>query len=187
MGRSDEAIAEMNEALELEPLNLLTGALLAQTYMYAGKNEQALEQARKTYDLDKTFVLGRYALGRAYNANGMYREAITISQETLQADPKSQFALLVLGNAYARSDQRSAAENVIQKFKELSKTEYVAPYYVATVYAVLGDKEQAFAEFKKAYYEHDWLLPRLKVDPLMDSLREDPRYKDLVRRINLPE
>lgn len=187
MGRSDDAIAELKQALELEPLALTTGSFLAQTYMYARQNQPALEQAQKTYELDQSFVLGRYALGRVYNASGMYAEAIALSQDTLQKDPGSQHALLVIGNAYAKSGRRREAENVVEKFKELAKTQYVAPYYVATIYAALNQRDQAFAELEKAYLEHDWLLPRLKVDPLMDPLRDDPRFKDLLTRMDLTE
>jgi hypothetical protein len=65
--------------------------------------------------------------------------------------------------------------------------DWIMNYWVATTYAALGEKEAAFAELEKAYQAHDWFLARIKTDPFMDPLRDDPRLKDLVRRIGLPE
>src|SRR5260370_387089 len=79
------------------------------------------------------------------------------------------------------------AETVLNQWKELEKTKYVANYWMATVYAALGEKDAAFAELEKSYREHDWFFQRLRSDPFMDPLRDDPRFKDLVRRLSLPE
>ncbi|MFN2394002.1 MAG: hypothetical protein ABR566_18835 [Pyrinomonadaceae bacterium] len=95
--------------------------------------------------------------------------------------------LRVAGYAYAKSGRRQEAEEVIKRFKDLAKTQYVMSYFVANIYAALGDKEKAFAELEKAFAERDWELHRLKVDPLMDSLRDDPRFKEMLKRLNLPE
>jgi len=92
-----------------------------------------------------------------------------------------------LGYAYAKSGQRQKAEAVLKQWKEIKKTKYVANYWVAIVYAALGEKDAAFAELEKAYREHDWFIQRLRVDPYMDPLRDDPRFKDLVRRLGLPQ
>jgi hypothetical protein len=69
----------------------------------------------------------------------------------------------------------------------MEKTKYIANYWVAIVYAALGEKEAAFAELEKAYQAHDWFIQRINSDPFMDPLRDDPRFKDLVRRLGLPE
>lgn len=187
VGRSDEAISEMKRALELEPLAIITNLNLAHVYTNARENGLALEQAKKTYNLEPSHPAVRWALGTAYIVNGMYTEAITLSEDSLQKDPTNQLSLWVAGNAYAKSDQRREAENIIMKFKDIAKTQYIASYFVATIYATLGDKDKAFSELEKAYQEHDWILSRVKVDPLIDSLRDDARYKDLLKRMNLPE
>jgi TolB-like protein/Flp pilus assembly protein TadD len=185
-GRYDEAITELKRALELEPLSLNTSANLAQLYMYATQNDRALEEARKTYDLEPNYPVARHNLGLAYIANGMYAEAIALSEKALQTDPTSQQMLRVAGCGYAKSGRRQEAEGVIKRFKDLGKTQYVMSYFVANIYAVLGDKEKAFAELEKAFAERDFFLHRLKVDPLMAPLRADPRFQDLLRRIGLP-
>ncbi|MEP6704314.1 MAG: tetratricopeptide repeat protein [Acidobacteriota bacterium] len=187
VGRSDEAITEMNRALELEPLSLVTGACFSQVYVYARQSDRAVQQATKIYDLDPTFVTGRVFLAHSYNSKGMYTEAITLSQESLRKDPTSQFFLWAAGNAFARSGQRREAEDVIKKFKDIAKTQYISSYFVATIHAGLDERDKAFTELEKAYSGHDWYMSRLKVDPLVDSLRGDPRFKDLLKRLNLPE
>ncbi len=184
LGRHDEAIAEMKRAMELEPLSLVQGANFAGVLMYARQFDAAIEQAKKTYDLDPNFFGGQNWLAHAYNAKGMYAESLLISEKTFQSDfPFSAQE----GYAYAKSGRRKEAEEVIKRLKEDEKTKYVMSYWIAATYAALGERDAAFAELEKSYQARDWFLQRLKVDPFMDSLRDDPRFKDLLRRLNLPE
>ena len=184
MGRHDEAIAEMKRAMELEPLSLVQGANFAAVYLYARQFDKALDQAKKTYDLDPSMVTGQNWMCHAYDVNGMYAESLAISEKATQLN---RSLLAALGYAYAKSGRRQEAEAVLKQWKEIEKTKYVANYWLAIVYAALGEKDAAFAELEKAYREHDWFLQRLKTDPFMDPLRGDPRFKDLVRRLGLPE
>jgi len=184
MGRHDEAIAEMKRAMELEPLSLVQGANFAAVYLYARQFDKALDQAKKTYDLDPNLITGQNWMCHAYDVNGMYPQSLAISEKAAQSN-RSLFA--VLGYAYAKSGQREKAEAVLKQWKEIEKTKYVANYWVAIVHAALGEKDAAFAELEKAYQAHDWFFQRLRVDPFMDPLRDDPRFKDLVRRLGLPE
>ncbi|MEK6325181.1 MAG: protein kinase [Acidobacteriota bacterium] len=186
-GRTDEAIRELERAVELEPFALIINANLAGAYMAARQNAQALEQARKTYDLEPNFIAGRVWLGQVYNATGMYDDAIALSEKSLQSDPTHQPFLRNAGYAYAKAGRRREAEDVIRRFKDIARTQYVKSLWVATIHAALGERNKAFAELEKAFAERDWDLSRLKVDPFMDSLRDDPRFKDLVRRIGLPK
>jgi eukaryotic-like serine/threonine-protein kinase len=184
MGRHDEAIAEMKRAMELEPLSLVQGANFAAVYLYARQFDKALDQAKKTYDLDPTMVTGQNWMCHSYDVNGMYAESLAISEKATQMN---RSLLAGLGYAYAKSGRRQEAEAVLKQWKEIEKTKYVANYWVAIVYTALGEKDAAFAELEKAYQAHDWFLERLKSDPFMDPLRDDPRFKDLVKRIGLPE
>ncbi len=184
MGRHDEAIAEMKRAMELEPLSLTQGANFAAVYLYARQFDKALDQAKKTYDMDPNLVTGQNWICHAYDVNGMYAESLAISEKRTQSN-HSLFA--ALGYAYAKSGQRQKAEDVLKQWKEMEKTKYIGNYWVAIVRAALGEKEAAFAELEKAYQAHDWFFQRLKSDPFMDPLRDDPRFKDLVRRLGMPE
>ena len=187
VGRIDEAIVEVKRALELEPLDLNMGANLAWLYIFARKNDLALEQARKVYEMEPAFPVGRWMLGEAYELNGRHAESIAINEQMLNTDPTSQYALQIAAFSYERSGRRREAEEVIQRFKDLRKTQYVMSYRVASAYAAIGDLDQAFAELDRAFAEHDWQLQRIKVDPLMDPLREDPRFREMLKRLNLPE
>jgi eukaryotic-like serine/threonine-protein kinase len=187
IGRSDEAIKEVKQSLDLDPMSLIANAGLAIVYADDRQNEQALIQARKIYELEPNFPTGRWALSQAFIVNGMYAEAIELNEKFLQTAPTNQLFLRFAGYAYAKSNRRKEAEAIINKFEKLSKTEYVISYRIANIYAALGEKDKAFAELEKAFENHDWELYRLKVDPLMDPLRDDPRFKDLLKRMGLPE
>jgi len=184
MGRHDEAIAEMQIAMEMEPLYLIQGANYAAVLIYARRFDEAVEQAKKTYDLDPDFLGSINWLGHAYAAKGMYTEALSMVGKRSESDMPLRAAA---GYAYAKMGQRDKALANIAQWKEIEKKRYVQNYWVAIAYAAMGDKDGAFAELEKAYRNRDWFLQRLKVDPFMDPLRDDPRYKDLLRRMNLPE
>jgi tetratricopeptide (TPR) repeat protein len=187
LGRYEEAIAEFQRAIELEPLSLFNNTMLAAGYFAARQFERAVDQAERTYDLEPNFALGRYAKGLAYNSKGMYAEAIALGEESLQHDPTNQSYLRMAGYAYARMGRRREAEQMIHRFREIAKTEYVISYGIASIYAALGELDLAFAELDKAFAEHDWYLHRLKADPLMDLLCDDPRFVELVKRLGLPQ
>ena len=91
------------------------------------------------------------------------------------------------GIAYAKAGRRREAEEIISRYRVIAKTQYVMSYHLALIYAALGEKDKAFAELEKAFEEHDYLLPRIKVEPFLDPLRSDPRFKELVNRMGLPQ
>jgi|KBSSwiStaDraftv2_1062776.scaffolds.fasta_scaffold04396_8 TolB-like protein/Tfp pilus assembly protein PilF len=184
MGRHDEAIAEMKKAMELEPLSLIQGANYAGVLMYARRLDEALDQARKTCELDPSFMAGKSWLSHVLNMKGMYPDALAVAENTL--DSSTPF-LSDAAYAYAKTGQKEKALGVIARWKEGEKHKYVLNYWVAVTYAAIGDKDNAFAELEKAYKSHDWFLQRMKVDPFLDPLRDDPRFEDLLKRINLPE
>ena len=184
LGRHDEAIAEMKRAMELEPLSLVQGANFAAVYLYARQFDKALDQARKTYDLDPNLVTSQNWICHSLDVNGMYAESLAISEKAALSNRSLEAAL---GYAYAQGGRRQEAEAVLKQWKEIEKTKYVSNYWMAVVHVALGEKDAAFAELERAYQAHDWFLQRLKVDPFMDSLRNDPRFADLVKRVGLPQ
>ena len=111
-----------------------------------------------------------------------------MTEKPLQADPSNQLMLQVAGYAYAKMGRREEAEAVINKFKEIRKTQHVMTFFIATTYAGLGEEEKAFAELETAFQERDWRMSVLmKTEPMLSPLRDDPRYKDLLKRMGLPE
>jgi tetratricopeptide (TPR) repeat protein len=186
-GRLDEAISETKRAIELEPLSIPINANLAGLYLYARKNDLALEQGKKAAALEVNHPTATFWLGWAYNANGLYGDAISLGERLLVNDPTNQDLLQLLGYAYAKVGRRQDLENVIRKFDQLSKTNYVVKYRVAHMYAMLGEKDRAFAELEESLAVNDWDISRLKVDPFMDPLRDDARFAGFLKRLNLPE
>lgn len=186
-GRADEAVAETERAVELEPLNLVARANLTWAYVMAGRNDEALANGEKLHDLEPDFLLGRYLFGLAYIANGMYKEAIDLTEKPLRSEPNNQLMLQVSGYANAKLGRRDEANSVILKIQEIRKTQYVMSFFVATIYAALGEKDKAFVELEDAYRQRDWRMSALlKTEPMIESLRNDHRYKDLLKRMNLP-
>lgn len=188
IGQPDAAVRETQTAVELEPLNLVNNANLTWMFMDARRFEDAVANGRKLHDLEPGFGLGNYQLGLAYSANGMHQDAIDLAERVLARDPQNQLMLQVAGYAYARSGRRDDAVSVIKRLKEIAKTQYVITYFIATIHAGLGDTDAAFAELQNAEREKDWRLTgHIKNDYMLDQLRGDARYKDLVKRLNLSE
>ena len=186
IGKPDEAVKELEHAVALEPSAMINNCILTTTYIYARKYDKALAQGRSTYDLDATFPFAPHWLGFALIANGKYDEAISIGRRVSPDSPFGWMSAVVIGQAYANQGKRAEAERQITLLRELGQTRYVRPYYVASIYAALGDKDKAFAELERSFAERDCYLGRLTVDPFMDPLRDDPRFKGLLKRMNLP-
>ena len=187
LGKADEAVTELRRAVELEPLSLINNAVFNLSYLYARQNDKALEQGKKTYELDPNFRFGRQYLGNTYIVLGRYDDALGLAQEGLKTLPLSQEYLAIAGLAQAKSGRRREAEQYLERLRELAKKGYVRTSYLASIYVALGEKDKAFAELEQSFDDRDYFLPRIKLDPFMDPLRDDPRFKDLLKRMGLPE
>jgi tetratricopeptide (TPR) repeat protein len=166
---------------------LPAAANLTNCLTFARKYDWAVQQGVEALRLEPNHPTTRVALGFAYAASGMYDKAISICDTTLTTDPGNQDCLQVVGLAYAKAGRRQEAEQVLRKFEELGRTGYSVSYRPAAMYALLGDKDKAFALLEKALAAHDWDMGRLNVDPFLDSLRDDPRFKDLIKRMGFSE
>ena len=187
VGRFDEAITQAKRAQELDPLSLPINMTYGWVLLTARRNEQGVEQLRKTLEMDPNFVLTHHRLGMVYEQEGKYDEAIAELRQVVNLTAGKPLGIAALARAYALAGKRAEAQKMLAELLELSKLRYVSPTTIATVYLALGDKEQAFVWLEKGFKEHDAILVRLKVDSRFDSLRSDPRYKDLARRLGLPE
>ncbi len=186
MGRFDEALAEMRRAQELEPLSLVKIAGIGEILYFQHQSDQAIEQYQKALEMDPNSGFAHWAIGNAYLNKGMYNEAIAAYQKAIPLSGDSPDEPASLGYAYALSGRRQEALQIIDDLKQQSKRSYISPTLIAIVYAGLGEKEQAFEWLDKAYHGQDSILVYLKVEPMFDSLRSDPRYADLLRRVGLP-
>ena len=187
VGRNSEAIIEIRRAIQSEPFNVNMNGYLSNVYLFDHQYEKALEQARKAHELDPKFVPSRFTLGCALIANGRFDEASRLSEGWLKEMPNEQFILATAGTAYAKAGRRSDAETILARLRLIEQDDYVAPYWSATIYASLGDKEKAFKELERSFEVRDWWLFRLKVDPMFEPLHGDPRFQGMVKRLNFPE
>jgi eukaryotic-like serine/threonine-protein kinase len=187
MGRITEATAELQHAQQLDPLSLIISVNVSSVYSVARDHERAVEQLRKSLELDPNFWVTYWNMGEALIALGQYREAIADLQKAVELSGGNTGALAVLGYAYAVAGERSKADQVLQELTNLAKHRYISPMDMAYVEIGLGNKDQAFAWMEKAYEERSRSLVALKVDPLLDPLRSDPRFQNLLRRMHLSE
>ena len=124
-------------------------------------------------------------LGRAYEQKGMYPEAISEFRKALELSDGDTNELAALGHAYAVSHQETDARKILQELRERSKQTYVQPMSMALIHIGLSEKDQAFDWLQKAYEDRSAWLVYLKLDPFFDSIRSDPRFIELMRRVGL--
>ena len=187
LGRFDEAIAQLKRAIELDPLSLVINSDLGNTYYRARRYDDAIAQLRKAIDLDPSFYYAHWNLGSALAGKGDIGPAIEEYKKAreLNDDP---FMLGLLANAYGVAGKKAEANKLQEQLEEISKQRYVSAYCFALVYIGLGDKEQALRELEKSYEDRAGdALRYIKVDPLLDPLRGDPRFEALVQKVITPK
>ena len=187
MGRHEESVTNYERALELDPLSLASNMVLGQAFYFARHYDQAIEQLQKTLELDPNFVAPRVYLGLAYLQKSMCKEGVAEFEKGLLISPGNPNVLGQLGYAYAVSGRRAEAQRVLDKLNQLSKRKYVREKAGAALCVGLGDNGKAFEWLEKGYEERSIGLGGvdIKVDPIFDPLRSDPRFANLLRRMNL--
>jgi tetratricopeptide (TPR) repeat protein len=186
MGRFDEAITEAKRARELDALSLIINTDLGRTLIWARQYDEAIEQLEKTLELDPNFAEAHNILGRAYEQKGMKDEAISEWLRAMTLSGKSQERIEALRNAYGVSGMGGYLQNQLDfLLKEPSNPRNVSLFSIAFLYTRLGNKKEALEWLEKAFEERSEKLIILKVDQNFDSLRSDPRFKELLRRVGL--
>ena len=186
VGRFDEALAELRRAHDLDPLSIIIDADLEGVFLFSRRYDESINQNRKILDMEARFVFAYIDLSTALEQTGKPQEAITELQKALSLENENPFVLSLMGFDYARMGAKEKAQDMIRQLTELSRRKYVSPMLIARVYAGLGNKDQAFESLEQGYQGRDYNLPYLRVDQTFDSLRSDPRFSVLVRRIGLP-
>jgi len=189
MHRFNEAIAEEKRALELDPLSPILTFSLGLGFYYARDYDKAIEYYQKTLELDPNFPPAYGQLPAAYEQKGMYDQALAGFQKGfgLESGGEWYFAGGGLGHVYAVTRKTNEARAVLDELKRRSDQEYERKDRIALIYVGLGEKDQALAWLEKAYQDRAFNLAWLNVEPRWDSLRSDLRFKDLVRRVGLPQ
>jgi len=185
MGQMDVAITEAKQALDLDPFSLIMNILLGWAFFYSRQFVQAIEQYKKALEMDPNFVPAHFFLGLAYVQKSLFKKAIPEFKKAKTLFGESTLMEVGLGYAYAASGKRDLAQKVLDILKRMSKRMYVPSYYIAAIYADLGEKDQMFNWLEKGYEERDMRLVFLKVEPIWDSVRSDPRFKALLKKVGL--
>ena len=187
MGRPEEAIANYSRALELDPLSPIINAYLGQAYYHTRQYDRAIEQLQKTLELDPNLGMARNYLVAAYLQKSMVKEAMAEVEKLLAISNGHVWAQATLATVYSVAGKRPEAQKVLDKLNQHSTQEFVPADAMAGIYAALGEKGKAFEWLEKGYESHSLGLGGvdLKVDPAWDPLRSDPRFADLLHRMNL--
>jgi serine/threonine-protein kinase len=184
LGRPKEATAQIERALELDPLNSLFRALYGMDLMYARRYDDAIALLRDTLKASPDDLVALSTLRSAYHMKRMYTEALDV-WKTSYAARGDQEAQDALARGYTEGGYPRALQRVAELLIARSRKTYVSPWQIGTLYTRAGMNDEALDWLEKAYQAHDQNMPYLSVDPIFDILRDDPRYQDLLRRMNL--
>ena len=186
MKRPDEAIAEIRRAVELDPLSVIINKIYGDLLVAARRYDEAIEQYHKTIDLDPNVPTTHYFLARAYQAKGMYDEAVKEYTLASGTGPAAKDAL-ARSELYKKSGWNAYVRSSLDQLVVNSPERRFPPFVIATFYAALNKKDETLAWLEKGYEERDFRMTLLSTAFEFDEFRSDPKFKELVRRIGLPE
>jgi TolB-like protein/Tfp pilus assembly protein PilF len=187
MGRSTEGIAEMKRAAEIDPMNPLFHEDLGWQYWDLSQSDKAIEEARKALELDPNFPYALLLLALVHGERGMYTEAIAAAQRLAQVEPDLRWGLAM---SYARAGRKDQALRIVDEIKK--EPSPWADWGLAQIYAVLGDREETLRWLEQGFQDRFSLMPWLRLrdaglERPFKPFRDDLRYQDLLRRMNLME
>jgi TolB-like protein/Flp pilus assembly protein TadD/predicted Ser/Thr protein kinase len=185
MGRQDEAMREIHTAFEIEPLSLLIRRDFGWHYFFQRKYDAAIEQLSETLKIEPKFAAARSLLGRALVERGRSAEGLAELREAVEGTSPAA-ALSFIAYAEAAMGKPVEAERTVRQVIALADKEYVSPYYLALVYTRLGQKAKALEWLVRGYDQRDTTMVSLAIDPRFDTLRGEPRFEALVRKMNFP-
>jgi Tfp pilus assembly protein PilF len=187
MGRVEEGVKESERAVELEPFSSEVGEISGSNLYLAHRYDRAIEVLRQTLVGDPENWLARMFLGMSYEAKGDLPQAVHELEETRRVETDIPWPLAQLATVYTLTGKKSESDKALKELEEWSKHSYVPAYNIAAVHAMRGEKAQALDLLDKAYQDRSMMLTFVKLDPQLDSLRGEPRFKDLLRRMGLPQ
>jgi Tfp pilus assembly protein PilF len=189
LGNLDPAIAQFQKAMQLDPLNLNAMTNLGISHLSAGRYDEAIAQLNKVLEIDPNYAGAHQFLSLVYEAQGKFELWLDEWDKTaaLNKDADALAVNKAARSEYARAGYRAANKRIAGVLQEQSKRGYIDPENIASAYAASDDKDKAFFWLEKAFAEKSDLLRVVKSAPEFDRLRSDPRYADLLRRMNIPQ
>ena len=185
MGRSSDAIRQIQYALELDPVSFSTSVTAGWIHYFARDYDRALELCNASLQTDPKAASGHECLSSSYLEKGKSQAAIAQAQVIAPGPASDPVRMVALARSYAVAGDMQHAGAVLSELVGASKAHYVPPYFLSIVTAAMGQKEQAFFWLQRAYDQRDAYMVRLKVDTAMDPLRSDPRFQSLLQRMRL--
>jgi DNA-binding winged helix-turn-helix (wHTH) protein/Tfp pilus assembly protein PilF len=182
-GRFEASIAEIEHALWLDPLSLMINADVGWLSFFARQHHRAIDQLRKTIEMDPNFALAYWLLGLNEEQLGLLDEATAEFRKAVSLSQDIPFALASLGHVLGRSGKRDEAMATLEALQRLSSHRHVSPHSIATVYVGLDQTDNAIEWLSRAADERSNWMIFLNVDPVFDSIRDEPRFKRIVGRI----
>ena len=183
MGRQQESLDEMERARSLDPLSVSVNFSLGWRLYMSRQYDRAIAQLLNTVEMDRSFLLPHIVLGECYEQKGDYPRAIAELQQAALMSQHSPPVIAALGHVYGMAGKRAEALKILDELYAESATRYVSPFYTALVYVSLRDHQQAADWLEKAYGDRSNTLVFANVDPQLDSLRSNPRFVDILRRM----
>jgi len=184
-GRVDAAIAQALRARELDPLSLSITAAVGWYCYFARQYDRSISESRKALDLDPDFGQAHEYLGYAYQQKHMYDAAITEFQAAKRASPAAPTAAGNLGHAYGIANRRQEALKILDELRAARSSRYVPADADALIYLGINERAKALDYLERAVDERAMYVTRLRIDPIFDSLRSEPRFVEILRRIGL--
>jgi serine/threonine protein kinase/tetratricopeptide (TPR) repeat protein len=185
-GRLDEGIKTAQRGVEVDPLSVVLADDVANATYLARRYDEAIKLYQKGLEMDPSHFGGHFGLSEVYDLKGMHEEAIKELQKAIDVGGRTSGPLAMLGHAYATSGRKGEAQKLLAELNQMSTQTYVSPYDLAILYLGLGDKDRAFEQLNKAYEDRAGWIIYFKVEPLLDPLRSDPRFAELVNRMKFP-
>ncbi|MGB3861250.1 MAG: protein kinase, partial [Candidatus Aminicenantaceae bacterium] len=186
MGRPEEAMAQIERALELDPFHAAFRTLYAFDLMFARRFDEAVADLRETLRTAPMDEFALSAIRSAYHVNGMFEEAYEAWKTWYDVHDDSEAEQVFL-RGYEEGGYSGALSSVAELMIERSKTTYITPWQIATVYTRAGKNPEALDYLEKAFEAHDANMPSISVDPIFDNLRDESRFNELLRQMNLPQ
>ena len=186
MGRNAEALTRMKKNLKLDPLSLIINDAIGWTYYHARQYDEAVAQLLRTVELDPNYPMTYWLLGLVYRKTARYDLAISAGEKGVNLSGGSPLMRAALAQSYAEAGRPKDARQILDDLTKLAQHKYVAPHFFAGIHIGLQEKDRAIEYLEKSYEEHCHWLIYLHIDPSMDSLRDNSRFQDLLRRVGLP-
>ena len=186
MGRGEQAIGQIEHSQNLDPLSLIINVAVGWSYYFGRRYDEAIEQLRKTLELEPNYPVTHWILGLVYRKTERYEMAITEGEKGVALSGGSPLMRAALAQTFGVANKTKEAIEILEGLTELAKQQYVAPHFFAGIHVGVGENYQALEYLERSCEEKSHWLNYLHIDPSMDTLRDDPQFRDLLRRVGLP-